>query len=416
MNKKVKWKLVWKNLKKQGKMNILIFAQLSILLLICMSCVSVFYTTYPSYRGVERLSKGEGELLFSYGLVDNSTGEIIQDSQTLEERLPGNHFVSCYSIWGSVQKDGEPCDFALKGYDQELIDAYTPRMQEGSWLGEPVSGEVLHAVVTSNAYGLGAGDRVQLYSEPYEEWMGVLEVEIQGVLSEKAYLPGYYIVPEEAVDFRWAYTPARKEYLDYPLFVISRQELDLVKTYTGNPETAAQICDLVWRQEESEMGEAQRKAQKDTMKQLGLETVADFHTLMQNSTDTLVIENVQLLPVFLIALFMVLLSELSTGSINARLQLYRYGIYQLCGLGKRGCIGIHGRSSFLLSALALGIAWILAWWMERITGTTDATVIELGTPQILTSILITLVNVWFTSWLQGRIIRKKSVSEILRNE
>ena len=57
MNEKVKWKLVWKSLEKQGKMNILIFVQLCILLLICMSCVSVFYTTYPNYRGVERLAK-----------------------------------------------------------------------------------------------------------------------------------------------------------------------------------------------------------------------------------------------------------------------------------------------------------------------------------------------------------------------
>ena len=111
-------------------------------------------------------------------------------------------------------------------------------------LGTPKEGEILHAVVTSDAYGLKTGDRIQLYPEPYEEGMGVLEVEIQGVLSENTYLPGYNIVVGEDTDFRWAYTSIRKEYRDLPIFVISRQELEMVKEYTGNPETAAQISDL----------------------------------------------------------------------------------------------------------------------------------------------------------------------------
>ena len=45
MNEKVKWKLAFKNLEKQTKMNMLIFLQLAILLLICMSCVSMFSAT-----------------------------------------------------------------------------------------------------------------------------------------------------------------------------------------------------------------------------------------------------------------------------------------------------------------------------------------------------------------------------------
>lgn len=47
MNEKVKWKLAFKNLEKQTKMNVLIFLQLAILLLICMSCVSVFFPPIP---------------------------------------------------------------------------------------------------------------------------------------------------------------------------------------------------------------------------------------------------------------------------------------------------------------------------------------------------------------------------------
>ena len=108
MNEKVKWKLAFKNLEKQTKMNVLIFLQLAILLLICMSCVSVFFSTYPNFRGAERLSQGDGELLFAYGLIDSSTGEIIQDSRMLEERLPGNRFISSYSIWGSARREGKP--------------------------------------------------------------------------------------------------------------------------------------------------------------------------------------------------------------------------------------------------------------------------------------------------------------------
>lgn len=416
MNEKVKWKLAFKNLEKQTKMNVLIFLQLAILLLICMSCVSVFFSTYPNFRGAERLSQGDGELLFAYGLIDSSTGEIIQDSRMLEERLPGNHFISSYSIWGSARREGKPLDFTMKGYDQEIIDAYEPRMQEGRWLGTPKKGEILHAVVTSDAYGLKTGDRIQLYPEPYEEGMGVLEVEIQGVLSENTYLPGYNIVVGEDTDFRWAYTSIRKEYRDLPIFVISRQELEMVKEYTGNPETAAQISDLVWRQEEPEMGDSQRKAQKDAMKMMGFEEMIDFPTLMDNSRRTLMEENLQLLPVFLIALFMVLLSELSTGSINARLQMHRYGIYQLCGLRRAGCIGIHIRSSLFLAVLSLAAAWAAAWWMGNITVTTGGTVMYLDVPQIFTSATISLVNLLFASWIQGRMIRKKSVSEILRYE
>ena len=54
--------------------------------------------------------------------------------------------------------------------------------------------------------------------------------------------------------------------------------------------------------------------------------------------------------------------------------------------------------------------------MGNITVTTGGTVMYLDTPQIFTSAAISLVNLLFASWIQGRMIRKKSVSEILRYE
>lgn len=111
-----------------------------------------------------------------------------------------------------------------------------------------------------------------------------------------------------------------------------------------------------------------------------------------------------------------LLSELSTGSINARLQMRRYGIYQLCGLGRGSCIGIHTRSGLFLAALSLAAAWAAAWWMGNRTGVTGETVMYLDSPQILTSAVISIGNLWFASWVQGRMIRKKTVSQILRYE
>ena len=126
--------------------------------------------------------------------------------------------------------------------------------------------------------------------------------------------------------------------------------------------------------------------------------------------------NIPIVVIFLVALLVTFLSEISAGAIAARTQMYRYGIYQLCGLSVKGCLGIHVRGTGMLTGIAFVLAVLGAWGMERFGWAVGGTVIRLGWMQAAGGLLVAAVNLAIACWIPLRIIRDRSVYETLYKE
>ena len=203
---KRKWELALRGLKGQPWMNLLIVIQLVITFFISISCISIFQEKYAGYAATETLSAGTGTVFFHHGIV-NRDGMFVQDSSELEELLPGSTFVSCYLVAAEVNFGEEKLPLEVRAYDQEIIDAYRPRMEEGQWL-EDCDGEELLHVVVSQGSGLQVGDRLDLESaipvDPGIENVHLPAV-VSGVLDADAYVSGYPVGDPERRDSSWLF-------------------------------------------------------------------------------------------------------------------------------------------------------------------------------------------------------------------
>lgn len=189
----------------------------------------------------------------------------------------------------------------------------------------------------------------------------------------------------------------------------------MVKENLGCIVIPSEIDNLTWFSHEKEMPEGQKTAQGDAINQMAqsIEMQLGYEELRENTALSFKEEMLQIIPVFLVALLVTLISEVSTGAISARIHLYRYGVYQLCGLPVRGCLGIHVRGSGLLTGTALVCAFLSILGMEQFGWAIGGTVIRIGWIQMTAGILLAGINLLIACWIPIRIIRERSVYEIL---
>ena len=416
---KRKWELAWRGLKGQPWMNLLIVVQLVITFFISISFISIFQEKYAGYAAIETLSAGTGTVFFHHGIVKQD-GMFVQDSSELEEMLPGSTFVSCYSVMAEVNFGEEKLPLEVRAYDQEIIDAYRPRMEEGQWLEDCDGEEILHVVVSQGS-GLQVGDRLDLESaipvDPGIENVHLPAV-VSGVLDADAYVPGFQVGDPERRDSSWLFQSANPEYGSNQLLLINESELLRVKENLGCLVISGEMGNLTWMSRPADMMESQKKAQDDMLGMMlqSVEMEVDFQELRENTEFSFREDMLQIVPVFLVALLVTFLSEISAGAIAARTQMYRYGIYQLCGLSVKGCLGIHVRGSGLLTGIAFVLAVLGAWGMERFGWAVGGTVIRLGWMQAAGGLLVAAVNLAIACWIPLRIIRDRSVYETLYKE
>lgn len=411
-----KWKLAQEGLRSQVWMNLLIFVQLVITFFICMSCVSVFLEEYSAYAAIEKLSHGNGNVIFHHGFIDTDS-MFLESSKELEEFLPGNEIASCYNVLAEVQYENEKLVYQVMSYDSKLIDAYHPKMEEGTWLDACKGEDILHVVV-SKEYGLEVGDTLEL-GPSLEVKPGVeivhIPAKVVGVLDKDAYVLGYQIGDPERRDSSWLFQSANPEYGNSPLLLMNQKEFMRVKENLGCIVIPSEIDNLTWFSHEKEMPEGQKTAQGDAINQMAqsIEMQLGYEELRENTALSFKEEMLQIIPVFMVALLVTLISEVSAGAISARIHLYRYGVYQLCGLPVRGCLGIHVRGSGLLTGTALVCAFLSILGMEQFGWAIGGTVIRIGWIQMTAGILLAGINLLIACWIPIRIIRERSVYEIL---
>lgn len=397
---------VWE---KQKLISFLIFFQLTTMFTLAMGCVSIICEKYPQYTGMKNLIEGDGLIVYSYGIEDDQQIPV-QSKEKLGELLNGVDVYSCYNIWANVYQNNESLQMEIRGYDTEVIESYTPKMEMGSWLGKEEESDVIHAVVSQNTYGLEVGDTLEIYDKLSDKESVPFQAKIVGVLDNDAKVPGFNITTSNQTDYKNFLQTSNYQYLDAPLLLISREELEKMNQKAGTSYLVSQLCNLSWIHcDDSE----QLAFCEEWLLQREVMILGEFGEISRNSKIIFYQEMFQILPIFACVFFMCILTEISVGAITGKNTQYDYGVYRLCGLSKKGCVAVQIVSFIYI--MVLSIVTSLAIYLFLLTGNfLKNTVLSFGSPQILSICVIAIVNLIFASIVPAKILTEKNISQILR--
>lgn len=409
MKKSVYVKLAFYVWEKQKLVSFLIFIQLAVMFVIAMGYVSLLGEKYPQYVGMNRLAEGDGLVVQSYGIEDDQQ-TVIQNKEGLEKLLDGTDVYSCYNIWADVYRNDQSLEMEIRSYDTEIIESYTPKIEQGIWLNKAEKSDTVHAVVSQNDYGLEVGDVIEIYDKFSDQERVPVNVEIIGILGDNAVIPGFSVTTSNKTDYKNFLQTANYEYLSAPLLLISADELGKVNQELDTYYIVSQMSNLSWiRCNDSQ----QLEACEEWLLQKGVMILGEFSEISRNSKNVFYQEMFQILPVFICAFIMCVLTEISVGAITGKNMQYDYGVYRLCGLSKKGCIVVQLISFVWIMALALAAS--LAIYLLLLSGNfLKNTVLGFGIPQILSICMIVALNLLFASAVPSKILTEKNVSQILR--
>lgn len=398
--KKVHWKLAGKNIKNQKGLYLLMFCQMILLLMIFMGGICIFESKYQRVRAIERLDSGEGVVVLTSGLVDENS-MVIQNSQQVEQILPETEVTGAASVFAEAIQKEQSLEFQIWGFDQELIDAYVPQMEQGKWLNHKQKTAELEAVITKSDSGLQVGDVIELKSWMADEKSGEFaktKVRIVGILEEGASLPGYQIGEGMEVNDTWLFTSLYTETLIQPMMILSQEELE------QNTSMITMVNDLLWVKKKPSNTKWEEQYQYLQRNNNGM--LEEFSVVRENTKKEMIRWMIPLLPVFFMSMFLAGLCECGAVLLSMQAHRKQYTIYNIYGASEKDCRIVHTLTHVILHLGALVSALFLFWEISRKNQWVIKSLLRLHASAVLGGILVCVLSGGIT-WRLTRNIWKE---------
>lgn len=400
---------IWDSQKFIG---MIILVQLIVLFFLSIGCICIFRQKYPQYAGMNRLLTQKGIVIYSFGL-DDENGLPVQKKEDIVKLTDGRTAYSCYNVWATVQKEKLNLDFEIRAYDENILEAYKPYMEEGKWLNDKNNKKskstknemMIQGVVSENEYGIQIGDVLKIYDR-MDSTAEPVQVKITGIIEKNGYIPGYEISDSEQTDYTSMMQNGNQEYRQTPLLILNKEELD-----DTNTEVITQAYDLSWIVCRNDR--EQQKCEKWVMKQDTVKMLGTFVKIKENNRAFFRQEMIQILPVFLCVFLMSVMTQISAGAIISKNMQYSYGVYRLCGMRWKDCMYVQMMGFAYLIDIAWGITVLFSLWIERMQ-IFSRTVIRLDVFSILGTIILGIMDLFLVSIIPTKLWIEKNICVSLR--
>lgn len=327
--------------------NIFTALQLSVVFILLISIISSVQSRTELYTPVKDYLDGNG----IYTMTISADTDIITEKDLKEKYSDVDSVLASY-ITDAVYQNGEG---KIISYNDEIINMYTPKLDEGSWFeSSKLSDDMLYGVASYSS-GLKVNDTVEIENTRYDEsdktFTHPIEekfaVKIIGVLSEHAQVFGADTYISEEDDFR-------NLYADYdeskPLLLLSQKQLTAKKIgYTIN--TNKQIIKY-------KNGLSDEQIQK-LNKELGSSTPVPLKDFRSVSELYVYEQIIKLLPILICIVLLVIVSTVSISALNVKSGLRTYSIYYVCGCDIIRCLGICLLNCILTVVTAIVFALLI---------------------------------------------------------
>ena len=413
----------------------LIFVQTAIVLVLLVSILSAIFTRYEKYKPLEHFFQGEG-VNMHVNYISGRDGQRYLpfiEASDLENYLRKAHVVSSYNVQISFDIDGTK---AITGtwtptiaYDDELLTAYTPKLEAGRWLKpEDADTDAIEIVLAQIKDKYKVGDTILLTAHNGVEGEEKLPVPIQakvvGILADGATPLMREYNPGEYEDFRDYYFPFNKSHAQRSIVFVSKRDIrHNNEVYTKQEKKLSEDWDELWpyimegtcfiRYEEGISEEdIEYNAHYLTLN-------GDFYfrrtsaEMRENSRKYIMNQMNMLIPVLIGLVVLTFMSIVSNTVIMIQQNMRTYAIYYMLGMTWRECIAIHSRY-VILSQMGTFLFTMVCIAICRKTGVLKKTVFSLGKWQILGCLAMVLLFILFSIVLSYVLIGKRSAKDIMR--
>lgn len=403
-------KSAFRQLKKNIFMNLLIIIQLAAVMTILCVLVSMIESRMEYYTPFA------GEINSKGFLCEMDVSNVASENEILKN-INGAECEFTYYGYYAVNIDDDDVTMENENtyvpltdlLSERWIEAYTPKMQSGSWLNDITDDDYIHAVVTQdNALDLKTGDIITLNSFDGK----TAQAKVIGIMENKQYVVGYSLFSQTDLAnkmnfFDMYYTYNSQVENQWGLF-IPKSEIEKSTLYDGDFTVWGMGFVLCDGMSDSEVKEVSNylTANCSPMYTISLEEIRD------NSFEYIRQELYVLLPIALCIFLLTLITTISVISISVNSQLKVYAIFYICGAKWRDCALI----SFLYSLILCIISGLISLTVISVIMYKSLTVIKLGIFEISVMIFVAVIYLLLSAIMPILITYKNQPKDILKKE
>ncbi len=396
-----------KQLRKNLFMNILIIIQLAAVMTILCVLVSMIESRMELYLPFADEINSKGYLCEFEGTEVTNDQKILDNvnGAKCEFTYVGDYTVNIH--FDDVDQNNESIYGPnIDVMTEKWIEAYTPQMQNGSWLNELPDDGYIHAVVTQdNELRLKTGDIFTLNDSLGE----AVEAMVIGVMKDEEYAVGYSAFMQTDLANRMNFLDM---YYTYNSKVENKWGLFLPKSEVENAGMSSNIvcgmsfvlCDGL---SESEMKEVYNYLIANSSGY-----TASLEEIKKNSLDYINEQFYVLLPIALCIFLLTLITTVSVISISVDSQLRVYAVFYICGAKWHDCAFI----SFLYSLIVCMLSGLISTAAIIILMNKSLTVIKLGILELLIMLFSAAVYLVLSAIIPILIICNNQPNDILKKE
>ena len=406
-------KIGFYELKNNIWINILICIQLVIVFVLAITTSSIIVYHYKYYNNFRDYFESDGYLynLDSFYLNDNDL--IATDSEDIEKLLSHADVVASYEpVVNYYDNNGDRLEFVSMAYDREIIDRHTPELSEGIWLNS-ISEDVgcIEAVISQNNYNIKVGDTIFMNNIFYEYPQKLIKIKIVGVLEDNARIVGYTKnTYRNSRDYSDIYCDYSLDNEEIPMLIMSEES---IKRYHEQYEVEAFVKGWVFVTFSDDITETQIIQNEKVLGNYAqIITKEDLEEVAVKSQDNLREKLIAILPIFIGAFILTIISSLCSGAVSVKKQMKNYAIYSICGMPWHRSTGISVIATYILTAISFIIS---IGCIFIITTINKETTINFGIVQFGVCIGVALIYSIISAFLPSLIINGTSIKEILRN-
>lgn len=406
-------KIGFYELKNNIWINILICIQLVIVFVLAIATSSIIAYHYTYYNNFKDYFESDGYLYNMDYFYLNDNNLIATDSQDIENELSHADVIASYEpMVNYYDSNGRKLDLASIAYDREIIKRHTPEISEGTWLKpDSEDDDCIGAVISQNNYNIKVGDIIFMNNIFYEYPEKLLKIKIIGVLEDNARIIGYTKnTYRNTRDYSDIYCDYSLDNEDIPMLIMNEES---IKYCHEKYDVEAFVKGWVFVKFSDDITEDQI-IQNETI--LGnyaqIATKEDLAEVAVKSQDNLREKLIAILPIFIGAFILTIISSLCSGAVSVKKQMKNYAIYSICGMPWHQSTGISVIATYILTAISFIIS---IGCIFIITSINKETTINFGIVQFGVCIGVALIYSIISALLPSLIINGTSIKEILRN-
>jgi hypothetical protein len=406
-------KISFYELKNNIWINILICIQLIIVFVLAIATSSIIAYHYTYYNNFKDYFESDGYLYNMDYFYLNDNNLIATDSQDIENELSHADVIASYEpMVNYYDSNGRKLDLASIAYDREIIKRHTPEISEGTWLKpDSEDDDCIGAVISQNNYNIKVGDIIFMNNIFYEYPEKLLKIKIIGVLEDNARIIGYTKnTYRNTRDYSDIYCDYSLDNEDIPMLIMNEES---IKYCHEKYDVEAFVKGWVFVKFSDDITEDQI-IQNETI--LGnyaqIATKEDLAEVAVKSQDNLREKLIAILPIFIGAFILTIISSLCSGAVSVKKQMKNYAIYSICGMPWHQSTGISVIATYILTAISFIIS---IGCIFIITSINKETTINFGIVQFGVCIGVALIYSIISALLPSLIINGTSIKEILRN-